>query len=72
MKLIGTDSDLGSKPQFATVVESSAGVDEHRCGVDFRSESIRGGIVRRHDCFGVVRAVPVNVVDRSIDTLNDL
>ena len=71
MDLVGTDPDLGPKPELAAVVEPGAGVDDHGGAVHFIGESLGGDEIVRDYRVGVAGAVPGDMVDRLVDRLDD-
>src|SRR3954454_13148226 len=65
--LVGADADLGAQAELATVVEPSAGVDDHGRAVALGDDPPRRGQVAGQDRVGVARAVPRDVRHRGVE-----
>ena len=58
------DADLGAEAEFAAIGELRRGVVQDDGAIDLRQEPRGGGLVRRDDRIGVVRAVGLDMGDR--------
>jgi len=72
MEFVRADADLGAEAEFAPVIEPRAGVDHDRRAVDAGCELPGGGEIGRHDRFGVLRAVVIDVLDGGVERGDNL
>src|SRR3569833_1344962 len=67
MKLAGGNPDLGAEAELAAIGELRRGVMQHDRGIHLIEEFLSRRRILGHDGVGVMRAVLVDMRDRSID-----
>ena len=71
MEFVGADADFRPHAELAAVVEPGAGVDHHGRAIDAVGELLGRRQVAGDDGVGVVRAVPIDVVDGFVQRAHD-
>jgi len=72
VELGGGDADLGAEAELVAVGEAGGGVDQHGAGVDLADKPLGMGVFFGDDRLGVERAVTVDMVDRLIQSVDNL
>src|SRR5690554_2469 len=68
--LVGGNADFSPQAIFETVRKAGGGVDHHRTGIHLGQEPAGPGVVLGDDAVSMLRAVPVDVFDGTIQAVD--
>ena len=71
MNLIGADANFCAQAKFESVIKASTRIDHHRRRIDFGNKPLCGGLIAGHNGIRMVRAIPVNPLNRLIQTVHN-
>ena len=71
VQLLGRDADFGAEPELAPIREARGGIDHDDRRVDLGEKAFGFREVVREDRLGVMRRIRADVLERSIEVVDD-